>query len=231
MSIHGTLDIRNWDEGCFLTLGTSIVYFQIDGETRGQHVLNIPGLDSGIEYCQNKVPVFFDSPEDPYGNYILPSIVFKMNDLSEAFDRQPWYGWIGRAPAYGAKEIILPDGRKGYDKYRKQWRDEPWNISYDCVIHARRKQESNLILMEVKKKIISPWFIFKVIDSLGDVRQYDAGDVSISNAAELMDISERQTGWTISFVVRGEITIHEEREESAMLNPTIRTKIKTKEKN
>ncbi len=58
---------------------------------------------------------------------------------------------------------------------------------------------------------IPPWFVFKVVDSLGDVRHYDARDVSISNVSELVDIADRMVGYTISFTARAEIDIYDER--------------------
>lgn len=229
MTIFGTLSIRDWDRGCYLTLETEVVMYTVDGAQRGQHVIDVPGLDSGLTQFDGKVPVFFDSPEDVYQNFVLPCVVFKQNDMTPAFDRQPWYTWLGRAPAKGATEITLPDGTKGYDRYENQWRATPFDISYDCTLMTRRKQEANLVLMYALRRFIPPWFIFKVIDNLGDVREYDAGDMSISNVSELVDIAERMAGWTISFTVRGEIDIHDDHEEPAMIDPQIRTQIITRE--
>lgn len=227
MTINGKLEIRDWDRGCFLTFGTEVVMYSVDGAQRGQHVITVPGFDSGLEHLQNKVPVFFDSPEDPYQNFVLPCVVFKQNDLSPAFDRKPWYSWEGREGAPGQSLITLPDGQQGYARYEKQWRDTPFNISYDCTMMARRKQETNYMLQYALRKFIPPWFVFKVIDSIGDLREYDAGDMSISNVSELTDIAERLSGWTISFTVWGEISIHDDIEEPAMISPIISIKTKT----
>jgi hypothetical protein len=61
------------------------------------------------------------------------------------------------------------------------------------------------MVSHVMKKMRPPYFNFKVVDSLGDVREYDAGDMSYSNASELADIADRTAAWTLSFTVRGEI--------------------------
>lgn len=227
MSILGTVNIRDWDKGCYLTLGCEVVTYVEDGKTRGQYVVSVPGVNSGIEKYENKIPVFMSAPEDSYQNYVLPCITIKQNDLSPAFDRQPWYTWVARAPAPGATRIVLKDGRVGYDRYVNQWRATPYDITYEVTIMARRRQVANMILLYVQRKTIPPSFVFKLIDSIGDVREYDAVDISISNTAELMDIAERVAGWTVSFTVRGEIDLHDDREYAAVTD--IRTDVSQKE--
>lgn len=215
MSIIGTVNIRDWDKGCYLTLGCEVVTYVKDGRQRGQYVISVPGVSSGLSEYGNKIPVFMAAPEDAFQNYVLPCIVIKQNDMSPAFDRQPWFTWAARAPAPGAKKITLEDGRVGYSRYVNQWRGTPYDISYDVTIMARRRQVANMMLLYVQRRTMPPSFIFKLIDSLGDVREYDAVDVSTSATTDLVDISERTAGWTVSFTVRGEIDLHDDREFAA----------------
>ena len=198
------------------TIGAEIAQYVVDGESRAIFLVDIPEIQSGLDNLSDKIPCFFDTPEDVYQEFVLPCFVFKRNDMTPAFDRHPWYGWVARAPAKGATKITLPDGRVGYDRYDNQWRATQFDITYDCVIYARRQQESVLMLMYALRHFIPPWFIFKVVDSLGDVREYDAGEMSISNTSELADIADRTVGWTIAFTVRGEIDLHGIREYPAM---------------
>ena len=53
-----------------------------------------------------------------------------------------------------------------------------------------------------------------IYDSKGDLRQYDAGEVSVSDASELADLADRTIGWVISFEVRGEIDLVAEKIEN-----------------
>jgi len=221
MTIIGTLNLRDWDEGCMKTLGADIEYYQVDGETRGIYAVAVPYLNSGFADIGNKVPCQFQDPEDVYQFFRLPCFQFRHNDLTPAFDRHPWYTWVARAPAKDAQEVILADGTKGYSRYDNQWRATQFDITYDCMVLARRKQEALLMLQYALRHFIPPWFIFKVVDSKGDVREYDAGEVSISNTSELADIAERTVGYTISFTVRAEIDIHDDRVYSAMLEPNV----------
>lgn len=220
MTILGTLDIRDWDTGAILTLGGELSQYVVDGETRQVYTVAVPGVDSGLTHLNNRVPLMYKSPEDPYQDFILPSFMFKRNDMAPAFERQPWYQWVARAPSKGAKKIILPDGREGYDRYDNQFRATPFDISYDVTLMARRQQDSVHMIKYALRHFIPPWFAFKVVDSLGDVRHYDAGEVTFSDNSELIDIEDRMVGWNISFTVRGEIDIHDDREYPAVLAPT-----------
>lgn len=219
MTILGTIDIRDWDLGCFLTLGAEVVYYVIDGDTRAQYVIDLSSIDTDIPRFGNKIPCFFDTPEDPYQDYILPSFVFKRNGYTPAFDRQSYVGVVARAPAKDASKIVLPDGRVGWSKYEIQRRGDPYNISYDLLILARRRHELGLMLGYVMERMRIPWFSFKVIDSLGDVRHYDAGDMGYSNSSELADIADRTQSEMMSFTVNAEIDTFNDIASPAMVDP------------
>lgn len=209
MTVLGTLSLRDWDAGVPLTLGAEVATFVVDGDTRRINVVRIPGVNSNLPNLDGRVPVMFYTPEDPYQDFVLPCVMFKRNDMTPAFDRHPWYQWVARAPAKGAREVVLPDGRRGYDRYENQWRATQFDITYDVQIMARKQDESNLMWHYVMRHFLPPSFIFKVVDSLGDVREYDAVELSISETSELADIADRTVGWTISFTVRAEIDLHD----------------------
>lgn len=216
MTILGTLNLRDWDTGAMVTLGGEIVTYSVDGDTRQIYAADVDGLESGLPYLGDKVPLYFSTPEDVYQEYVLPNYTFRRNDMTPAFHRQPWYQWVARAPAKGANEVVLEDGTVGYDRYANQFRATPFDIAYECIIAARREQESQLMLMHALRRFIPPSFIFKVHDSLGDLRHYDAADVAVSNTSELIDMANRTIGWTIGFTVRAEIDLHDDREYPAM---------------
>ncbi len=217
MTIIGTVSLRDWDTGVPLTLEAEIATYPVDGEDRPIYVIRIPGVDSELAHLGGRVPVLFHTPEDAYQDFLLPCITIKRNDMTPAFDRHPWYTWVARGPAKGAKVVVLPDGRRGYDRYENQWRATQFDITYDVQVMARRQQESNLMLQYVLRHFLPPSFIFKVVDSMGDVREYDAVDVSVSETSELADIADRTVGWTISFTVRAEIDLHDPVEAPAVL--------------
>lgn len=221
MTVIGTLDFRDWDAGCMLTLGAEIVKYSVDGSLRSVYACDIGGIDSGFGEIDGKVPCHFVNPEDVYQKFTLPSFSFRRNDMVPAFNRQPWYQFVARGPAKDAKEVRLADGTVGYDRYENQFRAHPFDISYDCNIHARRKQDAAVMLKYALRHFLPPSFIFKVIDSKRDIRHYDAVDVNISNISELVDIADRVIGYTISFVARAEVDLYDDRIYPAMLERVV----------
>jgi len=221
MTILGTVNQRDWDEGCMKTLGAEIAHYDVDGETRAIYACEVPNLKSGFSSIDDKVPCQFQDPEDVYQPFTLPCFQFRHNDMTPAFDRHPWYSWVARAPSKDAVKITLPDGTVGYDKYDNQWRATQFDMTYECMVLGRRRQETLLMLHYALRHFIPPWFIFKVVDSKSDVREYDAGEVSISNTSELADIAERTVSYSISFTVRAEIDLHDDRVFHAMVEPSV----------
>jgi len=219
MTVLGRLGIRDWDTGAMLTLGGEITEYVVDGDTRQIYTVNVPEVNSGLPFLDGKIPLYFNTPEDVYQEYYLPNFSFRRNDMSPAFDRQPFHQVVARVPAKGANEVVLSNGQKGYDRYVQQFRANPFDITYDVVLAARRQQESVWMLQYALRHFIPPWFSFKVIDSLGDVRFYDAGEMSFSDTSELADIADRTVGWTISFTVRAEIDIYDDKEYPAVTSP------------
>lgn len=207
MTVLGTLSIRDWDEGVWRTLGGEKTSYAVDGDTREIYTVAVPGVRSGLTHLNDRVPLHFSTPEEVYQPFLLPCYVAKLNDMTPAWERHPVYQWVGRGPAKGARKVVLPDGTEGYDRYENQWRAEQFDMSYEVQVLARRYQEGLLMLQYALRHFKPPWFAFTVIDSLGDVREYDAGEVSVSNASELADIADRTAAWTITFQVRAEIDL------------------------
>jgi hypothetical protein len=221
-TILGTLDMRDFDLGCMLTIGASVVYYTIPSEgTRAVYVLDIPLINSEIERFGNKVPVFFDNPSDPYQDYIIPSVVFRKSSFNDAFSRASYTGTVGRAPAPGARQVIV-NGVTGYTAYETQLRGDPFDIIYDMTVYARRQQELTIMVGKMLRTFRAPWFSFLVKDSIGDTRAYDAGDISYSPNSELADIADRTMTWTISFTVRAEIDTYDDVCSPSMVDPRVR---------
>lgn len=208
-SLIGTLAFRDWDRGVFHTLGAEVAQYVVDGKKRNIYVARVPGIDSGLEEIDGAVPMKFANPEDAYSHYRLPVIIVRRNDMQPGFARKPWFGISARAPAPGSRKIVLPDGRVGADKYREQWRPVPWDINYDVVVMGRLQNEADLLLTYCLRYLRPPGFVFKVIDSKGDVRKYDAQEVSVSGASELADIADRTIAWSIAFTAWAEVDLED----------------------
>ena len=206
MSVIGTLQLRDFDQGVVTTLGAEQVSYDVDGDARLMNVVDVSGVTTSFSDWDEKVPVYFSAPEDVYQQFKLPNFSIRRNDLSVAFDRKPWWGVAARGPADGASEV-LRGGVRGYDSYTTQWRGCPFDISYDIQIFARRQPTALKMLNHTLRNMRPPWFSLIVVDSKSEIRNYDAGDINISTSSELADMSDRTLGFTISFTVRGELDL------------------------
>lgn len=215
----GSVNLKDFDRGVIESIGAELISFEIDGATRQAYALTVEGLTTTVPYYAPKVPIFFSTPEDVFQPYKLPSVVIRRNDLVPAFDRAPYYGYQ-RVPAPDAKLIKLNAGGKvieGYNKYVTRVLPTPFNISYDVQVYARTQNTGIPLLTRILHSCRPPFFTVGVIDSLGERRLYDAGEVAVSSASELADIADRTISWTISFDVRGELDLEAQQTENSIV--------------
>lgn len=209
MTVIGTVDLRAFDAGVVALLRADLVSFSIDGATRQAYAVQVEGVDSQLAIYGGRVPVHFSNPEDVFQPAILPCFRIARTDMTPAFDRQPWFHQVARGPAAGATEVILPSGERGYTHYETQWRGEPYDLTYDINVLGRRREDAGRMLKHALRQCRGPWWSVPVVDSLGDTRHYDAGDLGVSDVSALADIADRVIGQTMSFTVRAEIDLTE----------------------
>jgi hypothetical protein len=207
VTVIGTVDLRAFDEGVVKSLRPDLVSFEVDGATRTAYAVAVAGLDSELAAYGGRVPVHFANPEDVFQPALLPVFRVARMDMTPAFDRQPWYHQVARGPAAGAQPVILPSGERGYTHYETQWRATPFDITYDITVLGRRQEDAQRMLLHALRCCKAPWWAVPVVDSLGDTRHYDAGDLGVSDASALADIADRVIGQTMSFTVRAEIDL------------------------
>lgn len=210
MSVIGTVWVRDFDRGVVTSLGSEIITFMVDGAMRSAYAVDVAGVKANLENFGDMVPVFFVMPDDVYQPFVYPSFVVRRTDLAPAFDRASWYGWVGRKPTDTAKKVVLDSGEEGYTEYTNQWRATPFDISYDVQYFARDREDSLWMMLHTMRRLKAPWWNTKVVDSLGDVRDYDTGEVSQTDSSELSEIDNRAISTTFSFLVRGELDLDDE---------------------
>lgn len=192
-----------------------LVTYTQDGASRACYAVRVAGLDTELPHLGGRVPVEFGYPEDPLQWSLLPKFRVVRNDMTPAFERSPYFLYVGRAPAASARAVTLPTGESGYTRYETQWRATPFDIMYDLTVMGRRQEDAQKMLLHVLRNFKAPWFSVSVVDSLGDVREYDAGEISVGSVSDLADIADRTIGWTISFTVRAELDLDDTFEEPA----------------
>jgi hypothetical protein len=207
-SAFSTVGIRAFDEGVMRIFGGELVSYAVDGTTRQAYAVAVRDLPTDLAHLGGRVPIYWGAPDDAYQHHILPSYVVKRNNMDVAYDRAPWYG-TERIAAPGAAPVVLPTGERGYDRYAERWNAHPFNFAYDVQGFARLRTDATRMLMQILRACKPPWFPLAVVDSKGDVRHYDTGDLNISDVSDLTDIANRAVGFTVSWTVRAEIDLCE----------------------
>lgn len=229
MARTGTVWINDFDRGIQETIGGILTPYEVDGGVRHRFAIdfrNFPAAllrngnlvykDFGVigpDAYQGRVPIFFVAGAPPFNPKIYPSIVIRRNSLDPAFENGGQaYGIEYKTPSEGANEVVvnLPDGSTitGHDSYEVKPPATPYNIGYDINIRGRgdsAQQQVNAMFKALSRIIEPRGFALKLKDDLGDERGYDALVEGITPITEVLDLTGRDAGWTITVIVHGEL--------------------------
>ena len=201
-----SVGIRDFDLGVMQAFGGELVSYAVDGSTRQAYAVAVRDLTTDLTGLGGRVPIYWGAPDDAYQPFLLPSFVITRNNLEVAYSRAPWYGGQ-RGPLPGANPVVLATGERGYDRYEQKWNAHPFDFSYDVKGFARLRTDATRMMMQVLRSCRPPWFALSVVDSVGETRLYDTGDMNISDTSELSDIAHRTASWTVSWTVRAEVDL------------------------
>lgn len=199
-----SIDVGNFDAGD-VSEGTRQHYV-----ATVQGVVEAPPKFSGGDPTAPNVPIFFSFPEDSFQPFMLPCFVVKRGDLTPNFSRMPVLGQY-RFPTCSATDVYAPlangEIAHGYSEYTTRPFELPYDISYEISIKARIMADGLAMLQYALKRMRPPWFSVVVVDSIGDERYYDAGDINIADNSDIADIADRTIAWTMSFTVRADLDL------------------------
>lgn len=217
----GNLGVRDYDLGCFLTVGGQMVSYDVDGDIRNAYAVLIPGV-VGSSSLGGMVPLYFVAAEDTQQELHVPCIRFTRTGILPGQTQEAWYGYVSRVPSgtavtadvgvTGGEPVIV----EGSTSYKSRWRSERYDISYDAMAMARTQRDMLLIESFVMNVMRHPGFSFVVIDSLGDRQLYDAVDVSHAYTGGLSGVQDRRLSKVVSFTVRAGIDLGSEHEAKAL---------------
>lgn len=199
----GTVFLENFDIGLVETFGAELVDIELDGEMVQDYALRVSGVEGPLEY-NGMIPVVFQSPEEVYQNYYLPHIAVFRSSVVPANQRWHPGGREYLIPAASARQIPGADGQLHPNRMEMKHYCNPYDITYDMHLRARRRQPVDLMLRYICQ-YYPPYGVLFCVDSEGATRGYDAFQESIDNLDEVADISERVIGHTLSIRVEAEL--------------------------
>lgn len=207
-SVNGTVFLRDFDEGVYLTLGATVA---ASGE-----FYEIP-LTSSLDPVPGSggVAVVYGRPEDDILKERDPYVLISRDDETPAMHR--WHSsgaeqW--RAPVKTAQQFAATDAQgnlqTGFSHIAVMPQAIPYDISYSLrVIERRRGPKGNksslLALQNHIMRRLPPYASFYVYDSVKDLRSYDAFVESTSQADEIRGVSDRRVAFSMQFRVEAEL--------------------------
>lgn len=203
----GTVFLEHFDVGVATTIGGELIEVERDGEVVQQYALRVAGV-SGPDVFQGLVPIIFDSPEDAYQHGWLPHVnIMRSNLTPSPMNRWQPGGRVYRIAAPGAPMATSSKGVVGPTRVEQKTPAYPFDISYDIHLRGRLRLQADRMLKQVGKRLGFPimYGVLYLIDTEGDARSYEAFVESIDGLSDIIDITDREIGHTISVRVEGEL--------------------------
>lgn len=227
----GTVGIRDFDLGVVTTLG-GVEYDDPTAGATGVFIPNLPGVCAPDG--KPGVPIVFAFPEDVVTDTKLPMILVRREDISPAMERWQPAGTQYRTAGLGAVPFIANLSGQlqvpGFDRAEQLAQAIPFDIMYTVQIKARfrgAKGNRNAVnaLLAYVLRILPPYGKINVIDSIGDLRGYEAFNEGISNMDSVGDVQERELGFAITLRVEAELDLKDPITVKTVKVPlTVRTK-------
>lgn len=204
--------ISDFDRGMITSLGGELVDVAEDGGNRKHYAIDFAGV-IGPDRFAGKVPVFFVVGSAPYTPKFYPCVVVRRQDLTPAFENGGAFWHIEyRKRAKNAQEVTVQltptKSVTGYTRYETKARAIPYNIGYEVAAHAkgdRAMSDAAKMQFQLSTICVPPGFGMTLLDSDGEERGYDVIVESVSTNLSALDLTDRDSGWTWSLVVHGEL--------------------------
>lgn len=215
----GFVGLRNFDQGLVETTGA---YVEPDKNGQPKYWLK-PGRHLWGDKAEGLpempgVPVVFANPEDVNQDMKFPFVLVTRADISPDMERWSLGYQQYRAPADGAVPFTttLPNGAivNGYDRMEIVPQAIPYNITYSITIKARfrgapgQRNQVNGIFEHILRKF-PPYGTIDVVDSIGDLRKYQAFNESVSNLDSITEVQDRVIGFQMLIRVEAELDLND----------------------
>lgn len=204
----GIVFLEDFDEGLVRSFGGELIDLVIEGETCREYVLIEPSIQGPNAY-RGAIPIVFGNPDDAFQEDLLPQIHVSRSAVTPAGERRESGGYEYRVPAQAAKTVRASNNTYGPNLVEIKYRPEPYDLTYDVTIkvpsgHGGGVRGANKLLRRIGA-VLSPQGVIEVTDSEGNTRPYPYFQENLQDIGEVVEVSARVAGWTISGRVKGEL--------------------------
>ena len=208
----GIVFIEDFDEGFVRSFGAQLIEIEIDNEKCQEYVLVEDSIQGPNDY-RGAIPIIFGNPDDAYQAGLLPQIHVSRSGINSAGQRRESGGFEYRVQAAAAQTVRAWNGMTGPNLVEIKSRPEPHDITYDVTIkvpsgHGGGRRGANILLRRIGA-VLADHGIINVRDSEGNDRVYPYFRENLQDISEVLDVSNRVAGWTISGRVVGELDFND----------------------
>ena len=210
----GTVFIKDFDRGVITTIGAQLIDVAdpcrsgVFPNSSKRYALSVAGVCGPDEYG-GMVPIIFNDPDDAYQKDLIPQIHIERSALLPAPQRRQSPGYDYRIPAPQAKMVKGWTGETGPTMVEVKGIADPYDITYELHIRTRLANEVSMILRVVAGAFPPMDGALYVMDTEGACRSYDVFQESINDLSSIVDVQDREAGWTVSIRVEGEIDLRD----------------------
>ncbi len=199
----GIVWIRSFDEGVIKSLGGVV---RTSGDGKNNFYVPITPGSCMTPGTSLDLPVIFGNPDPLFEKKTYPAFVVTRGSVTPALER--WHSQGAMQEFYGVlgTEVVV-DGKTRYNQVEQSPQAWPYDITYTIAVYSKYEYEAQTLLRHMMMKF-PPRCHVSIVDSLGDVRTYDAFvDSDISDLSEIVDISDRVKSYSLSLKVEAEIDL------------------------
>lgn len=211
LNAKGEVFVQDYDKGVFLTIGA-----EVDKTGTVYIIKNMKGVSPELGF--EGIPVYFAFSDESIDKKVLPSIIIRRDAITPAMSRWHLGSLAYNVPTPEAHKVTVKHPitgeviATGYDQYERKDQAVPFDILYTIEIRARFRnniQVESLKMLQYMMKKLQPYTHFKMIDSEGDVRFYDAF-METPTAVDIMpDIAGKEANFNLTLRVEAELDLND----------------------
>lgn len=213
---NGTVFLRSYDEGVMLTLGGKI---KQDANGLDYYMVQVPHVEPPPGHWG--VPINWSDGEDEWEDYVYPTFVISRDDVAPDLPR--WHPGtmqykVGATGTQNVTQQITQSVSKSGPLMREQMQQAvPYNLTYTIKCAAGRRGHAtakpnagaaDMLLLHVMRTY-QPYCSVWVKDSLNDWRNYAAFQEAVSPIDEVVDMTNRTIGHTVTLRVEAELDLND----------------------
>lgn len=233
-----SVGLRHFDQGVVDTLGAVLLNMPNGQKFYG---VDVPGVTGSPTYpevpssapnvrARRYVPIKILTASSVYTPEIMPEIAIRPGEPTpdlERYQTAQKYRWAARGSVKKTVTNSLGTSVSGFTQYEEREAPQPFDITYEFELRAKRRMDSIALLTYVLKIFPPRGGLIRLKDSAGEERTYEAFNEGVANLSELVGYGERMSAYTVTVRVEAELDLGVDEVQDAMTSGLVDLTIST----